>query len=80
MYQWDNAFTFVTRNAANSHLADAWQINGETAVTNFNKRPTVNGSGVALQSEIPTVPVLNTENWTFTLEDGTEVTKAVYIG
>ena len=81
MYQWDDNFTFVTRWAAgNSFYKDAWQINGETAVTNFTERPTVQGAGVALQSEIPSVPTLKTETWTFTLEDGTTVTKAVYIG
>ena len=26
------------------------------------------------------IPTLTTENWTFTLEDGTIVTKAVYVG
>lgn len=35
------------------------------------------GSPVALRSEIPT---LSTESWTFTLEDGSTVTKAVYVG
>ena len=34
----------------------------------------------AKKTEIPTVPTLNTENWTFTLEDGSTVTKVVYIG
>lgn len=75
MYQWDNKFTFVTRNAANTHLADAWQIDGSTAVTNFSQRPTVTGHPVATQNEVPS----KTENWTFTLEDGTTVTKAVYV-
>lgn len=76
MYQWDDNFTFVTRNAANTHLADAWQINGATGVTNFNQRPTVTGYPVATQNEVPS----KTETWTFTLEDGSTVTKAVYVG
>ena len=29
---------------------------------------------------IPAAPTLSTENWTFTLEDGSTVTKAVYVG
>lgn len=41
-------------------------------------RPTYNGSNMALQSDIPAVPT-QTENWTFTLEDGSTVTKAVYV-
>ena len=77
MYQWDDNLTFVTRWAeGNSFYKDAWQINGSTAVTNFTERPTVAGAGVALRNEIPS----NKETWTFTLEDGTKVTKAVYIG
>jgi hypothetical protein len=28
----------------------------------------------------PTIPTLATETWTFTLEDGSTVTKAVYVG
>lgn len=40
-----------------------------------NARPTYNGSNMALQSEVPST----TENWTFTLEDGSTVTKAVYV-
>jgi hypothetical protein len=76
MYQWDDNFTFVTRNAANTHLADAWQINGATGVTNFNQRPTVTGYPVATQNEVPS----KTETWTFTLEDGSIVTKEVYVG
>lgn len=41
-----------------------------------NDRCTYNGSNVALQSDIPS----NKETWTFTLENGSTVTKAVYIG
>lgn len=39
-------------------------------------RPTYNGNDMALQSDIPST----TETWTFTLEDGSTVTKAVYVG
>lgn len=55
MYQWDDNFTFVTRNSANTHLMDAWQINGGTGATNFLVRPTLNGTGLATQAEIPAV-------------------------
>ena len=41
-----------------------------------NDRPTYNGSDMALVSDVPST----TENWTFTLEDGSTVTKAVYVG
>lgn len=37
-----------------------------------------NNSEIALVSDIPAVPT--TENWTFTLEDGSTVTKAVHVG
>lgn len=37
-------------------------------------------ANIASKSDIPTVPTLTSETWTFTLEDGTTVTKAVYIG
>lgn len=40
-------------------------------------RPTYNGANVALASDIP---AKTTEQWTFTLEDGSTVTKAVHIG
>ena len=39
-------------------------------------RPTYNGNNMALSNDVPS----NTETWTFTLEDGTEVTKVVYVG
>lgn len=38
-------------------------------------RPTYNGSNMALQSDVPST----TETWTFTLEDGSTVTKEVYV-
>lgn len=38
-----------------------------------------NNSEIATKGDIPTVPS-NTESWTFTLEDGSTVTKNVYIG
>ena len=47
------------------------------ALLGKNARPTYNGADMALHSDIPT---LTTETWTFTLEDGSTVTKAVYIG
>jgi hypothetical protein len=39
-----------------------------------------NNSDIALMSDIPTVPTLSTESWTFTLEDGSTVSKSVYVG
>ena len=39
------------------------------------ERPEYNGKTVAMLSDIPS----KTENWTFTLEDGSTVTKAVYL-
>lgn len=43
-------------------------------------RPQYNGNDLALKSDIPTVPTLTTETWTFTLEDGSTVKKAIYVG
>ena len=34
---------------------------------------------IAKKSDIPAVPTLSTETWTFTLEDGSTVTKKVYV-
>lgn len=39
-------------------------------------RPLYNNADMALLSDVPTTK----ENWTFTLEDGSTVTKAVYVG
>ena len=39
-------------------------------------RPQWNGSPLALKNEVPS----NKETWTFTLEDGSVVTKEVYVG
>lgn len=55
------------------------QIGGSYPALAFkgkNARPTYNGANMALQSEVPTTK----ETWTFTLEDGSTVTKAVYVG
>lgn len=45
-----------------------------------NERPTYNGANMALQSDIPAVPTITKETWTFTLEDGSTVTKEVHVG
>lgn len=50
------------------------------AMRGSGTRPKYNSKDVALMSDIPTVPALSTETWTFTLEDGSTVTKAVYVG
>lgn len=39
-----------------------------------------NNSEFAMMSDIPTVPTISKETWTFTLEDGSTVTKQVHIG
>jgi hypothetical protein len=62
-----------------SHYANGTVIGNNTqnlALGGKNARPTYNGSNMALQSDIPS----KTENWTFTLEDGSTVTKVVYVG
>lgn len=40
-----------------------------------NERPTYNGKEVALKNDVPT----KKETWTFTLEDGSTVSKVVYV-
>ena len=50
------------------------------ALRGSGARPKYNSADMALLSDIPSVPTLSTETWTFTLEDGSKVTKAVYIG
>ena len=47
------------------------------AMTGSGTRPTYNGGEVALKSDVPSIP---TETWTFTLEDGSTVTKVVRVG
>lgn len=47
------------------------------AMRGSGARPKYNSNDLALKSDIPT---LTTETWTFTLEDGSTVTKAVYVG
>lgn len=43
-------------------------------------RTLVNGKAEATHSHTPAQIGLTTETWTFTLEDGSTVTKAVYVG
>lgn len=55
------------------------QVGGTYSVLSLNgrsTRPKYNGANLALQSDVPS----KTETWTFTLEDGSKVTKAVYVG
>lgn len=70
-------------NISNYHFCDG--KGGEaTIIANYFKgkfqgkdaRPIYNNEEVAMLSDVPS----KTENWTFTLEDGSTVTKAVYIG
>lgn len=48
----------------------------ETALSFYGNanNPTYNGNNMALLTDLPT-----TESWTFTLEDGTQITKQVYV-
>ena len=48
------------------------------AVYSSGDKVWANNGEIALMSDIPAVPT-KTENWTFTLEDGSTVTKAVYV-
>ena len=60
----------------------------DNLTTNVANKPLSAAQGVALKAlidaiKVPTKPSdigLNTETWTFTLEDGSTVTKAVYVG
>ena len=53
-------------------------VTQHTSVTIYSsgEKTWANNSEIVLQSDLPT----KTENWTFTLEDGSTVTKAVYVG
>lgn len=48
------------------------------AMRGSGARPKYNSKDIALTSDIPAAP--STETWTFTLEDGSTVTKAVHVG
>lgn len=65
-------------------LNDADLVTGHTSynlkIRGKATRPSYNGGDLALKSDIPSVPALSTETWTFTLADGSTVTKAVYVG
>lgn len=70
-------------NISNYHFCDG--KGGEaTLIANYFKgkfqgkdaRPIYNNEEVAMLSDVPS----KTETWTFTLEDGSTVTKAVYVG
>lgn len=47
------------------------------AMTGSGARPTYNSAEMAMKSDIPAIPK---ETWTFTLEDGSTVTKVVRVG
>ena len=74
-------------NISNYHFGNG--KGGEaTLIANYFKgkfqgadaRPIYNNAEVAMLSDIPAVPTLTTEAWTFTLEGGSTVTKNVYVG
>jgi hypothetical protein len=62
----------VTGNATN--IGDSSRA---IAMTGSGTRPTYNNAEMAMRSDIPAIP---TETWTFTLEDGSTVTKVVRVG
>lgn len=75
-YQWGDEWQVNARDASNTFVHNIMAINLVSKVANFSAVPTVNGSQLALKSEVPS----KTETWTFTLEDGSTVTKVVYVG
>ena len=64
------------RNGNNDHVKTVLGIDLPSGVATFCAVPTVGGAPLALASNVPS----KTESWTFTLEDGSTVTKAVYVG
>lgn len=53
-YQWGDMWEVSARDANNTWKKTVFSIDLPTSVANFGARPTVNGAGIALQSEIPT--------------------------
>lgn len=76
----DAVMITITEFGASSSATNIGDSTRTVAITGSGDRPTYNGANMALQSDIPSVPTLATEIWTFTLEDGSTVTKAVYVG
>ena len=66
------------KKLATEELATALttEINNEISTLNTN----VSGLSSTVSDLATTVSNLSTETWTFTLEDGSTVTKAVYVG
>lgn len=62
-------FGLISGSAIFGHSSFNTDLRGKAS------NPTYNGANIALQSEVPST----TEVWTFTLEDGSTVTKAVYV-
>lgn len=53
IYQWNDVFQFTTRTSSNNvYKSTAFEIYGSTGATDYKVRPTLNGSGMALQSEV----------------------------
>ena len=56
-YQWGPEWQVNARDASNTYVHNLLSINNETRVATFGARPTVNGAGLALQSEVPRITI-----------------------
>lgn len=68
-YQWGPEWQVNARNASNTFVHNLLSINNETKVATFAARPTVNGAGLALQSDVPKI-TYSTSEPPSTLADG----------
>lgn len=75
-YQWGNEWQVNARDANNNWAKNLMSINLDTAVATFGARPTVNGEGLALLSDIPNSS--GEENYKTLLEiDLTQITPTI---
>ena len=56
-YQWGPEWQVNARDASNTYAHNLLSINNETRVATFGARPTVNGAGLAMQSEVPRITI-----------------------
>lgn len=56
-YQWGPEWQVNARDASNTYVHNLLSINNETRVATFGARPTVNGAGLAMQSEVPRITI-----------------------
>lgn len=68
-YQWGNEWQVNARNSSNVFDHNILSINLVSNVATFAARPTVNGAGLALQSEVPSI-TYSTSEPPSTLADG----------